>query len=91
MNQKDTLLGGGAVGLLLDATLNSFDLLLGSFDLLLGSVDLLYPMVIVGSRIAPALDWLDESLMTDLMLVVASLYLLHLTLRLKRRYTNERR
>ena len=87
---KDGLLGGGALGVLADATLNSADLIFGSFDLVMGSVDLLYPAMAVLARIAPSVGWLDQTLVTDLMVAIAMLYLVHLINRLRQRLKNDR-
>ncbi|MDR5657291.1 hypothetical protein RH831_08870 [Halodesulfurarchaeum sp. HSR-GB] len=87
---KDGLLGGGALGVLADVTLNGADLIFGSFDLVMGSVDLLYPAMAVLARIAPDVGWLDQALVTDLLVVIAILYLVHLINRLRQRLKNDR-
>lgn len=87
---KDKILGSGALAILLDALLNSFDLLFMLLDVLMGSIDVLFSMTVVTSGyLAPNLDWLDEQLMTNVLVVVAMLYLLHLSMRFKRRVQDE--
>ena len=87
---KDGLIGGGALGVLADATLNGADLILGSVDLLMGSVDLLYPATIALNRLAPSIEWLNQGLVADVMVVIAILYLVHLLNQLRQRLKNER-
>ena len=89
MSWKEGILGSGALTVIADGLLNSFDLIFGSIDLLMGSVDLLYPIIIVLNRIAPSLGWLDQQLLTNLMLVIALLYLVHLINKLRKRLTND--
>lgn len=86
---KDALLGGGVLGILLDGVFNSFNLIFGSLDLLMGSVDILYPIILVLNRLSINFGWLDQDLITNLVLVISVLYLIHLSLRLKRRVQNE--
>ena len=90
MSTKDALLGSGALGILADGFLNGFDLILGSFDLLMGSVDILYPLALVATRVAPSFEWLDESLVTNVMLFIAALYAVHLLNKLRKRIQNDR-
>lgn len=84
MTLKNALLGSGALAVLLDATINSF-------DLVLTVVDVVFPMVAVtSSYLAPNLDWLSEATMSKLVVFFALLYLVHLSLKLKRRIQNAR-
>lgn len=90
MSWKDALLGGGALGIAFDATLNSFDVILSGVDILLGSSDVLFTIfVVLNGSVAPNLDWLSEDLMRNLLLLAALLYLVHLSMKLKRRLENE--
>lgn len=79
---KEKLLGSGALVVLIDAGFNSF-------DLILSVVDVLFPMVaLVSNQLAPEIGWLNQELMQNLLIVVALLYLVHLSEKLYRRLRN---
>lgn len=84
MNWEETLAGTGALAVLLDATLNSF-------DLIISVVDVVFPIVaLLDGYLAPYLGWMSEEVTTKLLLLVSLLYLVHLTLKLKRRIQDAR-
>ncbi|MFW5905850.1 MAG: hypothetical protein ACOCUO_03305 [archaeon] len=88
---KDGLIGSGALGVLADATLNGADLIFGSLDLVMESIDLLYPATVALNQLAPNVGWIDQTLVTDVMVVIALLYLVHLVNRLRKRLKNNER
>ena len=89
MSKKDALAGSGLLTVLADGLFNSFDLVIGSVDLLMGNVDLLYPIILVLNRLSPSLEWLDQDLVMNLMVVIGVLYLVHLLLKLTERVKDE--
>lgn len=83
MSTRDTVLGSGAVFILFDAVINGF-------ELILATIDIVFPMVAVtAGTLAPNFEWLDETVWQHLLVFVAMLYLLHLSLQLIERLTNE--
>lgn len=72
MSIRDTITGSGAVAVIFDLTLNSADILLSMADILFT------PVTIWAFTVAPNVDWVDTQLATNIAVVVASLYVIHL-------------
>lgn len=69
---QEKLFGGVSVGVLLDVGLNSADVLLTLSD------TLFTPMMVTAFTIAPEVSWLDQQLATNVAVVIAALYVIHL-------------
>ena len=84
MTRLKELLFGGTSGVVL------FDVLLNSADLLLAVSDTLFSlMVVVSGYLGPEIGWLDEELMTRLLIAVAVLYVINLLITIIGEITNE--
>ncbi len=89
VNRQDVF-GAGIVGLLIEFVLHGGEFIISLLGFLAMNVDLLLPLLTtLQSWIAPEIAWLDASLINNVVLAVALLYIGVLLARLYNRYTND--
>lgn len=83
MTLRETLLGGSSGLILFDALFNSMEALLAVSDLLFSLT------VVMNGTLASQIPWLDQSLMTKLLLFAALLYATNLLINIYERLNDE--
>ena len=83
MISKETVFGSGSVAAILDALVNSGDLLL-----MVGDVAFI-PISVAFGSIVPYVPWLDQATMQPIVVFVAALYVVNLLVTRYERYVKD--